>query len=44
MAEKFFDCAKEAVSADAAQKIFATLNALGEQPTLADFWPLLRRT
>ena len=43
MAEKFFDCAKEAVSADAAKQIFATLSTLGEQPSLANFWPLLRK-
>jgi 2-methylcitrate dehydratase PrpD len=42
MAEKFFDCAKEAVSADAAKQIFATLSTLGEQPSLANLWPLLR--
>jgi 2-methylcitrate dehydratase PrpD len=42
MADKFFDCAKEAVSADAAKQIFATLSMLGEQPSLANFWPLLR--
>jgi len=42
MADKFFDCAKEAVSADAATQIFATLSTLGDHPSLADFWPLLR--
>jgi 2-methylcitrate dehydratase PrpD len=41
--EKFFDCAAQAVSADAAKKIFGTLGALGEQKSFADFWPLVRR-
>jgi 2-methylcitrate dehydratase PrpD len=43
IAEKFFDCAKEAVSADAAKRMFASLNTLGDQPSLADFWPLLSK-
>jgi hypothetical protein len=37
MADKFFDCAKEAVSAQAAKQIFAMLSTLGDQPSLADF-------
>jgi 2-methylcitrate dehydratase PrpD len=41
--EKFFDCAKEAVAADVARKILATLATLGEQKSFDDFWPLLRR-
>jgi 2-methylcitrate dehydratase PrpD len=41
--EKFLDCAKEAVSPEAAQKILATLRALGQQDSFAAFWPLVRR-
>jgi 2-methylcitrate dehydratase PrpD len=41
--EKFLDCAREAVSPDAAQKILATLRALGQQDSFAAFWPLVRR-
>jgi 2-methylcitrate dehydratase PrpD len=41
--EKFFDCAQEAVDADAAKKILAALRTLGEQPSFANLWPLLRR-
>jgi 2-methylcitrate dehydratase PrpD len=44
MQEKFFDCAAQAVSADTAKKIFATLSTLGEQSSFAEFWPLLQRT
>jgi 2-methylcitrate dehydratase PrpD len=43
MEEKFFDCAAQAVSADAARKIYATLGALGEQTSFEGFWPLLTR-
>src|SRR5262249_26673594 len=43
IAEKFFDCAKEAVSADGANQLFATLSTLGDEPGLARFWPLLRK-
>jgi 2-methylcitrate dehydratase PrpD len=43
MEEKFFDCAKEAVTADAAKKILATLATLGEQQSFDELWPLLRR-
>jgi 2-methylcitrate dehydratase PrpD len=43
MEEKFFDCAAQAVDADAAKKIFATLGALGAQKSFDDFWPLVRR-
>ena len=42
--EKFHDCAVQAVSGDAARKIHAMLAVLGEQASLADLWPLLRRT
>jgi hypothetical protein len=41
--EKFLDCAKEAVDADAARRILAVLRVLGEQSSFDDFWPLLRR-
>jgi hypothetical protein len=40
---KFLDCAREAVSADAARKILATLGTLGDGPRFDEFWPLLRR-
>jgi 2-methylcitrate dehydratase PrpD len=40
---KFLDCAKEAVAPERAEKILATLRALGEAPSFADFWPLLRK-
>jgi hypothetical protein len=43
MEEKFFDCAAQAVDADAAKKIFATLGVLGEQKSFDEFWPLVRR-
>jgi 2-methylcitrate dehydratase PrpD len=41
--EKFLDCAKEAVDDAAAKKILATLRSLGEQPSFAELWPLLRK-
>jgi 2-methylcitrate dehydratase PrpD len=40
---KFLDCAREAVSADPARKILATLGTLGDGPRFDEFWPLLRR-
>lgn len=44
MREKFFDCAAHAkLERAAAEKIAALLDRLGEQPSLADLWPLLRR-
>jgi 2-methylcitrate dehydratase PrpD len=43
MQEKFFDCAAQAISAEAAKKIFAVLSTLGEQNSFGDFWALLRR-
>jgi 2-methylcitrate dehydratase PrpD len=44
MREKFFDCAAHAgVERPVAEKIAATLDRLGEQPSFADFWPLIRR-
>jgi hypothetical protein len=41
--DKFLDCAAQAIAPDAAQRILATLRALGEQDSFAEFWPLLRR-
>jgi 2-methylcitrate dehydratase PrpD len=44
MREKFFDCAAHAgVQRPVAEKIATTLDRLGEQPSFAEFWPLLRR-
>ena len=44
MREKFFDCAAHAgVARPVAEKIAATLDRLGEQPSFNEFWPLLRR-
>jgi 2-methylcitrate dehydratase PrpD len=40
---KFDVCAAEAVDKMTAGKIYATLSSLGEQPSLKDFWPLLRK-
>jgi 2-methylcitrate dehydratase PrpD len=40
--EKFLDCAAQALSADAAKKILAALNALPDRPSFSDVWPLLR--
>jgi hypothetical protein len=40
---KFDVCAAEAVDKVTAGKIYATLSSLGEQPSLDDFWPLLRK-
>ena len=41
--EKFNDCAAQAVSADVAKKILATLNALPERRSFDDFWTLIRK-
>ncbi len=41
--DKFLDCAAQAVHADAARKILATLSTLGEQKSFDELWPLLRR-
>jgi 2-methylcitrate dehydratase PrpD len=44
MREKFFDCAGHAGLEQAvAEKIAATLDHLGDQPSFAEFWPLLRK-
>ncbi len=40
---KFGICAAQAVDRTTADKIHATLSTLGEQPSLDDFWPLLRK-
>ena len=40
---KFNDCAAQAVSADVARKILATLNTLAERRSFDDFWTLIRR-
>ena len=37
---KFFDCAAQVIDADTAGKILAFLNALPEQQSFNDFWPL----
>jgi 2-methylcitrate dehydratase PrpD len=41
--EKFFSCAECAVNMASAKKIFAFLGRIDEEPSFADFWPLLRR-
>jgi 2-methylcitrate dehydratase PrpD len=41
--EKFMDCAVQAISADNAKKILATLKALPAPASLDEFWPLLRK-
>jgi 2-methylcitrate dehydratase PrpD len=40
---KFDLCAAEAVDSVTGDKIYAILNMLGEQPSLNDLWPLLRK-
>jgi hypothetical protein len=45
MREKFFDCAAHAgIERPVAEKIAATLDHLGDQPSFAEFWPLLRKS
>jgi 2-methylcitrate dehydratase PrpD len=45
MREKFFDCTAHAgVARPAAEKTAALLDGLGEQPSLAELWPLLRKS
>jgi 2-methylcitrate dehydratase PrpD len=41
--EKFFSCAERAVDKSTATKLFAFLNRLDEQPSLAELWTLLNR-
>jgi 2-methylcitrate dehydratase PrpD len=40
---KFDICAAQAIDQAASEKIYATLSTLGDQPSLDDFWPLLRK-
>jgi 2-methylcitrate dehydratase PrpD len=40
---KFDVCAARAVDKATSDKIYATLNTLGDQPSMDDFWPLLRK-
>jgi 2-methylcitrate dehydratase PrpD len=40
--EKFLDCATQTLSADAAKKVLAALNALPDRASFNDVWPLLR--
>jgi 2-methylcitrate dehydratase PrpD len=40
---KFDICAAQAIDKAAAEKIYAMLSTIGEQPSFAEFWPLLRR-
>jgi 2-methylcitrate dehydratase PrpD len=43
--DKFFDCAAHAgVAHSAAEKIAAILDRLGEQPSISELWPLLRKS
>jgi 2-methylcitrate dehydratase PrpD len=41
---KFDICAAQAIDKTAAEKIYAMLSTIGDQPSLTEFWPLLRRT
>jgi 2-methylcitrate dehydratase PrpD len=41
---KFDVCAEQAIDRTTADKAYATLSSLGVQPSLNDFWPLLRKT
>jgi 2-methylcitrate dehydratase PrpD len=38
---KFDICAAQAIDNSAAEKIYAMLSTIGEQPSFAEFWPLL---
>jgi hypothetical protein len=40
---KFDVCAAQAINNSAAEKIYAMLSTIGEQPSFAEFWPLLRK-
>lgn len=40
---KFDICAAQAIDPPAAEKIYATLSTLGDQPSFGEFWPLLRK-
>ena len=41
---KFGVCAAQAIDKTAAEKLYAMLSTLGDQPSLDGLWPLLRRT
>jgi hypothetical protein len=41
--EKFNICATTAIKPEAAKKILAMLSTLGEQKSLDEFWPLLKK-
>ena len=41
--EKFNDCAAQAVSADVAKEILATLNTIHQRSSFDDFWTLIRK-
>ena len=41
---KFDICAAQAVDKAASDKIYAVLSTLGDQASLDDFWPLLRKS
>ena len=38
---KFDICATQAIDKPTSEKIYTMLSTLGEQPSLADFWPLV---
>jgi hypothetical protein len=40
---KFDVCAAQAINNSATEKIYAMLSTIGEQPSFAEFWPLLRK-
>ncbi|MCC6778257.1 MAG: hypothetical protein IT537_16730 [Hyphomicrobiales bacterium] len=41
--EKFMTCATTAIASEAARKLLAILGRIGEQPSLDEMWPLLRK-
>ncbi len=41
--EKFFSCTERAADFTSAKKLFAFLSRIDEEPSFADFWPLLRQ-
>jgi 2-methylcitrate dehydratase PrpD len=40
---KFDICAAQAIDNWAAEKLYVMLSTIGEQPSFAEFWPLLRK-
>ena len=40
---KFDICAAQAIDNSAAEKLYVMLSTIGEQPSFAEFWPLLRK-